>query len=839
MQKKTLLMALILIIMISIATCVNAATWGGSTTVSSTVNYTRTITGATLSMTYGEVDGYGNLITRLSIPLSSNESQSGTIKAGCPANHYSMSLVNADSNGIITGLDTTSTTNGGEKLIVNALKTGTQTIHIITNNTSTDWPEGVNTYDNVVTVIAYYSNNFQAAAGALDITFNENKTVYYDDNINIYPENNDKFEAIINAKSKYEALNPYEKARLDAIISSKSNGTYANYTALYNAADAYLTELARTFITSTSVNGLKGNTVANKNNCETIINAQTEYNGLKNIVKDRVNLLLTSAPSAQYSGYSSVDYPTLLENAQAHKFIKTYDIDTPDVNLSKTKDEKILDSEINSEYKYSDLDSGVKAKVDLFLNSEVGRNYETQIAYVRNHLEQTLADSFVDNTFLSDYEDLAGTKSLRNYNKNTELDQEATDMYEDLANKIIGDVDTEYNSIISNQYVNEDSLKQKIDNAIVNSDYNSILAAAEDYLADLEAARDFVEEHKLNDDLTVEIAEDIITLENAISDARVQAMVEEIIGETMEEKIQEADDFLTGLADKFIEDNELNKEFTKSSATNIVNNLKDNYDNISSNIVKDRVDQKLEKTIDEIIEDAQEFLDETEANEFIEENKLDEELTKQIASNILKLGDKFDNLSNDNVKAKVLEKLGVEDFDEVIEKAQEYLDTVAAQEFYDNYLDGLVEEKIVAGKDAWSNSSTVVQDKINKLLNDHNVKETYPELLKNAIDALNEKAAQEFINNNLTKDSEVIKEANTSNAKQIINAEEAYNLLSDEVKAKVNAKLKEVSNTTYPELLKAAQDLQKNPKTGDLSRIMIVVFVISILGMIATRRKRK
>ena len=85
-----------------------------------------------------------------------------------------------------------------------------------------------------------------------------------------------------------------------------------------------------------------------------------------------------------------------------------------------------MDSEINADYKWDDLESDVKAQVNAFLNTAVGRNYASQMSFVRNHLEQTLADSFVDNTFFSEYEELAGTKSLRNYNKNTELNQEIT-----------------------------------------------------------------------------------------------------------------------------------------------------------------------------------------------------------------------------------------------------------------------------------------------------------------------------------------------------------------------------------------------------------------------------
>lgn len=774
-KKKTLVIATSIVMMASMANGVKAVTWNGGTTVGSTVSYTRAITGATLAINYGELDSNGNLITRVNIPLSSQENQAGTIKAGCPANHYTMSLDNSDSNGIVTGLDTTTTQNNGEKLIVNALKTGKQTVHIITRNTGNDWPTGVDAYDNTVTVISTYSTNFQNAATALGITFNGDNTIYYSNDMNVYPENNDKFEAILNAKSKYDALNQYEKQRLDSIISTESSGAYANYTALYNAANNYLTSLARTFITSTSVQGLKGNTVANKTNYNTIINSETEYNGLKNIVKNRVNVLLTSDPASEYEGYSSVDYPTLLVNAKAYKFIDTYGIDTPDINLSRIKDEKILDSEINEGYKWADLGENVKSTVNSILNYQLGRNYATQINYVRNHLEQTLADSFVDNTFFTDFEELTETKVLRDYNKIAEMNQDATGKYEDLAKKITGNVNDEYNTTVSNKYVNVTALNQKINNEIVNTNYPTILESATDYLNDLEAARNFVKEHKLNDELTIAIAEDIITLGNAIQDQRQQAMVETIIGKTMEEKIQDAVDFLNKVADEFIEENKLNEELTKSIANNIINNLEDNYNSVPSDIVKQIIDNKLEKSIDEIVEEAKDFLDRT-----------------------------------------------------------------AAEEFYDNYLNDLDEAKIVAGEDTWNNSSEKVQELINALLEDNDVDSTYPELLEKARETLNNRAAEEFINEYLTQDDgEIIGKADSSNYKKVIKAAEPYEALSEEVKEIVNEKLKDSVDTTYPELLAAAQEMEKSPKTGDMSPIMTGLLAISIVGIVVILKRRK
>ena len=276
---------------------------------------------------------------------------------------------------------------------------------------------------------------------------------------------------------------------------------------------------------------------------------------------------------------------------------------------------------------------------------------------------------------------------------------------------------------------------------------------------------------------------------------------------------------------------------TEETANKIVGEIKNAYNGLNNNS-KAKTAPIIGMTFEHLVDVAQDYLDEIAADKFITNNSLDKDLTKSVAKVIIDSEDDFDKLS-DTVKEKVLTKLGVDSYDEIIDFVKFYLDCIAAEEFYDNYLDGLDEEKIVSGVDAWNSSSKNVQDLINDLLNYNDVEETYPELLEKAKDALNEKAAQDFINEYLTKDNEVIKESTRSNAKQIINAEEAYNLLSDEVKEIVNAKLKEVSNTTYPELLKAAQDLQKNPKTGDISRIMMILLGVSVLGIVVTRRKRK
>lgn len=821
--------------------------------------------------------------------------------------------------------------NGNAKLNVNVGQTGVQYVTVTASYWgSNDWGSIPSPSYNSITVICSYSAALRTAGEKLGVTFSNSNTVYNIDNINVFPENLDKFEDIIEAKALYDNLNSCEKALIDSWISTKSS--YSNFTALYNAANAYLTSLANAFVTT----DLQNETVATRTNYETIINANTAWTNLKTIVKNKV-----------ISDF--VNYPDLLISAEAYKFIDTYNVDNSNnAQLTKEVDKLILTSYPDA---WNELSNDVQARVwSLIENTNAVKgavtsagvtNFAEWIEYVQNDLDLRYAEEFVNRNNLSNFD-------LTKFEVNNNIDI-VNEGNSELAESIVGAVSEDYDSLNDNakaktatdtdmgtsfetiksaaqnyldslsarSFINDNKLKtaypetvealtldeineleeiaknivglngafdelteqvkEKVLNELNVTSFQDVIDNSQNYLDDLESARKFIEDNKLDQTMTNEIAEAILDLaeENAFDtlSERAKSIVELMLGKTFNEVVDEADEFLEKSSDDFISDNNLmsvvnsdigkemiaerktvmllsrglsqeaqdSDELTKEIAENAVA-LDDDFSDLTPR-VQERVLAKLGVAnaggFDTVGDIAQEFLDETEANEFIEDNKLDEDLTKQTASNIVGLADDFEKLSNDNVKEKVLGKLGVEDFEEVIEEAQEFLDNVAAKEFYDNYLDGLDEEKIVAGKDAWDNSSETVQGKINKLLNDNNVKETYPELYAKAKDALEEKAAQDFINNYLTKDSEVIKEALASNAKQIIDAEDAYKLLSDEVKERVNTKLTEVANTTYPKLLEAAQDLIKNPKTGDLSGIMIIVLVVSILGIVITKRKRK
>lgn len=263
------------------------------------------------------------------------------------------------------------------------------------------------------------------------------------------------------------------------------------------------------------------------------------------------------------------------------------------------------------------------------------------------------------------------------------------------------------------------------------------------------------------------------------------------------------------------------------------------------------MNEKLGMTAEEVLQAADDGIEKL-ANDFVDETRLNDESIKfeeiedfeearEILVNATTMGEKFDSLSP-RTKQRVLAKLSDDDFqfnswEEVVEVCEELIDLIDATLFINDYIentdDGLNEEKILAGEDSFNNLNDNVKDIINEILEDaEGIEKTYPELLLRA-------KANKFLKDNLTKDEKVIVEANNSNYKQILDAEDDYNELADEVKEEVNNILTEEGNTTYPELLKDAQKLAPTPKTGDIAVIMIIVLVVSAIGIAVTFIKRK
>lgn len=553
---------------------------------------------------------------------------------------------------------------------VDSLAVGTQQITVVTKKTDGCQQESWGPLTTILNISCEYSQSLQNVVKKLGGTM-DNYT-YSTTNMfsNVTASN---VEAIYEAKSMYEALTTNEKNLVDSLINSK--GIFATYDALYNGAEAYITNLATTFRNESLKRTDNWNIEATVENYKTIKDAATAYDNLTVRVKNKVNSLLNAATV-------NTSYPSLLNDAKAIEFIHTNKIDTPVINLTKEIDETIL----NSKTAWNDLSAEVQNRVNNWLkanNDNGDKTYAEWMETVQNNLDQRNAEIFTSTYNLKDFDE--------------------SDMSEDIANKIVNEIASEYNKLNENT-------QNKAD-AIIETPFETLKA------------------------------------------------------------------------------------------------------------------------------DAQYYLDDLAAEKFVTENKLNDTMTEQLAHNILSLSDDFDALKG-QVKNLVLEKIGKDDFDELMEIAQDYLNHSEAMKFYENYIEGLDSTKIVAGEEAWNNVNDEVQTIIDESLKANGVDKTYPELLENAKLELNNIAAENFINTYLTlEDGTVISEANNSNYKKIINAEEYYNLLTEEVKALVNEKLQKVSNTTYPELLTNAKNIVKTPKTGDVKTIVAIVLVISVLGLIYVKRK--
>ena len=708
MQKKILKrfsisIAVIAISLLLLTTISSAATWN---------NHNLTII-------------YGENVTSIDVSNHVDDKLQDNHTIGCV--DYTVNNCNTGSK-TVTGYNSYNIT-------VNSSAVGEQQITVETKKAAGCGLDDWGPISTILNISCEYSTSLQAVVAKLGGTMDK----YTYNTTNMFTTvTASNVEAIYEAKSMYDNLTANEKALVDSLINSK--GIYTSYTALYDGAETYITNLATTFRNESLKRTDNWNIEATVDNFKTIEEAATAYNNLTVRVKTKVNTLLTTGTA------SITTYPSLLNDAKAIDFIHTNKIDTPVVNLTKEIDETIL----NSETAWNNLATEVKDIVNSWLknNNDNGDDtYEKWMATVQNNLDQRNAEIFTSAFNLKDFE--------------------KSNITEDIAKKIVNEIADEYDKLNNNA-------QNKAD-AIIGTDFEDLKDYAQDYLDDL-AAEKFVTENKLKDAMTEELANNILALE---------------------------DDF---------------------------NALKDEV----KVLVLDKIGLG---SFEELMETAQDYLDNLAAEKFVTENKLNETMTEQIANNILALDDDFNNLK-DEVKTLVLNKIGLNSFEELKEIAQDYLDNSNAMKFYKNYVEGLDSTKIVSGEEAWNDANNKVKDIVNEYLNKLEIDETYPGLLANAKLELNNKAADEFINTYLTlDDGTVISEVNNSNYKKVINAEEYYNLLSEEVKTLVNEKLQKVSNTTYPELLTSAKNIVKTPKTGDSAFIVAIALVISAFGLIYIKRK--
>ena len=324
---------------------------------------------------------------------------------------------------------------------------------------------------------------------------------------------------------------------------------------------------------------------------------------------------------------------------------------------------------------------------------------------------------------------------------------------------------------------------------------------------------------------------------NCVASDDLKTVVEALGGEMPDAYTLNSDDVYTDLDD--LTADEYEAILDAEDAYNALNDAE-------KAIVDGLMNEKLGMTADEVFQAADDGLERI-ADEFVDSTRLNDmsvsslEEAREILVNATTLGDEFDSLSP-RTKSKVLAKLSdyegqFEDWDDVKEACQEIIDIIDAELFLNNYIDfsddEIDEEKVLAGEETWNGLNDNVKDIINEILEEaEGIEKTYPELLKTA-------KANKFLKDNLTDNGKVIVEANNSNYQQILDAEDDYEALSDEVKEEVNRILTELGNTTYPELLNYAQKLAPTPKTGDMATIMIAILMVSVIGLAVTFIKRK
>lgn len=157
-------------------------------------------------------------------------------------------------------------------------------------------------------------------------------------------------------------------------------------------------------------------------------------------------------------------------------------------------------------------------------------------------------------------------------------------------------------------------------------------------------------------------------------------------------------------------------------------------------------------------------------------------------------------------------------------------------------------EQILSGKSDWDKKSQAEKDAINAALKANGGK-SYEELLKLA-GGIKENS-DSFIKKYLTgSDGQIYKEATRQNYQQILSGKEAWDKMSQDEKDAINAMLVANGGKTYEELLKTAQDIEKQiaaenakkiAKTGDdaMAGLYSLLGLVSLAGIVMMTRKRR
>lgn len=342
---------------------------------------------------------------------------------------------------------------------------------------------------------------------------------------------------------------------------------------------------------------------------------------------------------------------------------------------------------------------------------------------------------------------------------------------------------------------------------------------------------------------------------------------------TYDELVEEAEKYLNDTTSEFIEahmtdgEGSIITEAARETFDKILGGEKD-FNNLTQ-AQKDEVNSKLkaagaQNTYEELLAKAKEQI-EKEANKFIgtyvsdEEGNIYPEATADNYGQILSGMSDWEALSQSEKDAinKKLAGAGSKPYEELLERAQEIKEK--SDDFVKTYVsdkDGNVYkevtkdnyEQIFAGKAVWDKLTQEEKDAIDAKLVAAGSK-PYLELLKEA-ESL-KKSTDGFIQKHLTgHDGQIFKTATRANYKQILGGLDDWNKLTQEQKDAINAKLKANGGKTYEELLKMAQDIQKQieaekkasaTKTGDSAPIALysLLAMFSLAGVALVERKKR
>ena len=157
-------------------------------------------------------------------------------------------------------------------------------------------------------------------------------------------------------------------------------------------------------------------------------------------------------------------------------------------------------------------------------------------------------------------------------------------------------------------------------------------------------------------------------------------------------------------------------------------------------------------------------------------------------------------------------------------------------------------EQILSGKADWDKKSQAEKDAINAALMANGGK-SYEELLK--LSGEIKENSEGFIKKYLTaQDGQIYKEATRQNYQQILSGKEAWDKMSQVEKDAINAVLVANGGKTYEELLKTAQEIEKQiaaenakkiAKTGDtaMAGLYLLLAAASLAGIAMTAKKKR